>query len=184
MTVPVIFKPFRINDRVNLQMHQGVIEDITLRHTVIRNFENRRIIIPNSIISNEVIINADFADEKVVRWIDIGISYSSDIDLAKAIMAEEVKAHPLFLDPRLPEDIAAGVPEVIVRVLALLDSSVTIRAWAWAKDATDAFILNCDLLESIKKRFDAEPTIEIPFPHRTLYMRQDDRNDTVIEPLA
>lgn len=170
----VIFKPFRINDRLHIQNHQGIVEDITLRHTVIRNFENRRIIIPNSIISNEIIVNSDFADDKIVKWIDIGISYNSDIDTAKKIMKEEVLAHPLNLDPRSPEDIEAGVPEVIVRVLNLMDSSVNIRAWAWAKDAADAFVLSCDLLESIKKRFDAEPNVEIPYPHRTVYLKQDE----------
>ncbi len=176
----VIFKPFRINDRLNIQTHQGVVEDITLRHTVIRNFENRRIIIPNSIISNEIIVNADFADGKIVRWIEIGISYNSDIDRAKAIMFEEVLAHPLNLDPRTPEQIQEGVPEVIVRVIALMESSITIRAWAWAKDATDAFVLNCDLLESIKKRFDKDSNVEIPYPHRTIYMKTEDSTSTLI----
>lgn len=172
----VIFKPFRINDRLNIQTHQGVVEDITLRHTVIRNFENRRIIIPNSIISNEIIVNADFGDDKIVRWIDIGVSYNSDIDTVKNIMSEEVLAHPLHIDPRTPEDIESGIPEVIIRVTGLLDSSVNIRAWAWAKDATDAFVLSCDLLESIKKRIDIEPNVEIPYPHRTIYVKSEEVN--------
>lgn len=168
----VIFKPFRINDRLALQTYQGVVEDITLRHTVIRNFENRRIIIPNSVISNEIIVNADFGDDKIVRWVDINISYSSDIDTAKKIVEDEVKAHPLHIDPRTPLEIAEGVPEVIVRVVNLLDSSVALRAWAWAKDAPDAFVLGCDLLESIKKKFDESEKVEIPFPHRTLYIKE------------
>ena len=175
----VVFKPFRINDRLSLQSHQGVVEDITLRHTVIRNFENRRIIIPNTVISNEIIVNADFGDDKIVRWIDITISYSSDIDIAKRIIAEEVKAHPLMIDPRTAEEIEAGLPEVIVRVLSLMDSSVNIRAWAWGKDSVDAFILGCDLLESIKKRFDVEPKVEIPYPHRTIYIRDDKQNNEI-----
>ncbi len=165
----VIFKPFRVNDRLAIQTHQGIVEDITLRHTVIRNFENRRIIIPNSVISNEVIVNADFGDDRIVKWVDISVSYKSDLDLAKKIMAEEVEAHPLHLDPRTPEDIAAGVPKVVVRVVGLMDSSVNLRAWAWGKNAPDAFVLGCDLLESIKKRIDAEPNVEIPYPHRTVY---------------
>jgi len=169
----VIFKPFRINDRLNIQLYQGVVEDITLRHTVIRNFENRRIIIPNSIISNEIIVNSDFADDKIVKWIDISISYDSDIDTAKSIMVEEVLAHPLRIDPRSKEDIDKGVPEVVIRVISLMDSSVNIRAWAWAKDTTDAFVMSCDLIESIKKRFDKESGVEIPYPHRTIYMKQD-----------
>lgn len=164
----VLFKPFRVNDRLIIRdTLSGIVEDITLRHTVIRNFENRRIIIPNSIISNEIIVNADFVDDKICKWIDIGISYDSDIDLAKSIMLSEVAKHPLYIDTRTPEQLAEGAPEVTVRVLSLGESSVNLRAWAWAKDSAESFILGCDLYESIKKRFDREG-IEIPFPHRTL----------------
>ncbi|MFT4535509.1 MAG: small conductance mechanosensitive channel [Saprospiraceae bacterium] len=172
----VVFKPFRINDRLSIQNHQGIVEDITLRHTVIRNFENRRIIIPNSVISNEIIINADFGDDMIVKWVDVSISYKSDIDTAKRIMAEEVLNHPLHIDPRTPEDLAMGIPEVIVRVIHLMDSAVNIRAWAWGKDAPDAFVLGCDLIESIKKRFDLEPNVEIPYPHRTVYIGRNEPN--------
>jgi small conductance mechanosensitive channel len=164
----VIFKPFRVNDRITVQgTMTGIVEDITLRHTVIRNFENQRVILPNSKISDDVIINADLVETKVVKWINIGISYDADIDRAKAIMAEEVVKHPLWIDNRSEEAIAAGEPKVPVRVLSLGDFSVNLRAWAWTQNSADGFVLTCDLTESIKKRFDAEG-IEIPFPYRTL----------------
>ena len=172
----IIFKPFRINDRLTIRdTMTGIVEDITLRHTVIRNFENRRIVVPNSIISNEIILNADFVDESICKWIDIGISYNSDIDKAKTILFEEVSSHPLFLDNRTPQQKEEGAPIVTVRVVALAESSVNLRAWAWAKDTPSSFILGCDLLESIKKRFDQEGII-IPFPHRTLVHQQADND--------
>ncbi len=163
----VIFKPFRVNDRVKIRELIGIVEDITLRHTVIRDFENKRIVIPNALISDEIIVNSDFANEQICKFIDIGISYDSDIDLAKRIMEEEVLNHPLHVDPRTPEQVQNGESEVPVRVLGLGDSSVNLRTWAWAKDSPDGFVLSCDLFESIKKRFDKEG-IEIPFPHRTI----------------
>jgi small-conductance mechanosensitive channel len=163
----VIFKPFRINDRLKIRELQGIVEDITLRHTVIRDFENKRILIPNAVISDEIIINSDFADDKICRWIEVGISFDSNIDLAKEIMRDEVMKHPLHIDVRSPEQVEKGDPEVPVRVLLLGESSVNLRAWAWAKDSPDGFVMSCDLYESIKKRFDREG-IEIPFPHRTL----------------
>lgn len=164
----VIFKPFRVNDRIVIKdTISGVVEDITLRHTIIRNFENRRVIIPNSIISNEVIVNADLVDAKICQWIDIGISYDSDVAKAKQIIAEVVGAHPLFLDTRTEEDITNDKPLVMVRVIGMGESSVNLRGWSWAKDQADAFVLRCDVFESIKQRFDQEG-IEIPFPHRTL----------------
>lgn len=163
----VVFKPFRVNDRIHIREMAGVIEDITLRHVVIRDFQNRRIIIPNSIISDEVITNSDFADTKICQWIEIGISYDSDIDKAKDIIRQEIGAHSLFIDNRSEEQIEKGDHPVTVRVISLGDSSVNLRGWAWAKDPPDAFLMQCELLESIKKRFDKED-IEIPFPHRTI----------------
>ncbi len=166
----VIFKPFRVNDRITVRDLSGVIEDITLRHTVIRNFENRRIIIPNALISDEIVVNADFADGKICKWIEINISYESDVDRAKEIMREEAMAHPLLIDARSPEEIAQGAPIVQVRVLALHETGLLLRAWAWTNGQADSFILGCDLFESIKKRFDRE-NIEIPYPHRTIIQK-------------
>ncbi len=164
----VIFKPYRINDRIKLKTDlSGIVEDINLRHTVIRDFQNQRIIVPNSVISNEILINSNYEDDKITRWIEIGISYDSDIDLAKSIMADEVQKHPLLIDSRTDEQIKNGDPLVPVRVISLGESSVNLRAWATTKDPADSFILGCDLNESIKKRFDREG-VEIPFPHRTI----------------
>ena len=177
----VLSKPYKINDRITLDETsglRGIVEDISLRHTVIRNFENQRIIIPNSIISNQVLVNSSFEDPKVCRFVDIGISYGSDLDLAKQIMADEVEKHPLNIDTRTPENIKEGVPRVFVRVVAMLDSSITLRAWAWADDAANGFMLTCDVLESIKKRFDREGIV-IPFPQRTIsYLDQPGQPDS------
>lgn len=167
----VIFRPFRVNDRLSVRGLQGIVEDITLRHTVIRDFENKRIIIPNAVISDEIIINSDFEEDKICKFIDVGITYDSDIDRAKVIMEEEVLKHPLHIDSRTPQEKEAGEVEVPVRVLLLGESSVKLRAWAWAKDSPDGFVLMCDLYESIKKRFDAEG-VEIAFPHRTIIYKE------------
>lgn len=164
----VIFKPFRVNDRLIIKdTMSGIVEDITLRHTVIRNFENRRIIIPNSVISNEAITNSDLKDEKICRFLEMGISYDSDIDTAKKIMFEEVRNHPDYFDVRSEVDIENNIPEVTVRVLSMGDSSVNLRAWVWAENSPKSFVMQCDLIESVKKRFDKEG-VEIPFPHRTI----------------
>ena len=65
----VIFKPFRINDRVAVGTTvAGVIEDITLRHTIVRSYENKRFVIPNSLISEEIIINSDITDSEICKF--------------------------------------------------------------------------------------------------------------------
>lgn len=169
----IIFKPYKINDRLQIRTDlMGIVEDINLRHTVIRNFENKRIIIPNSIISDEVLINSNYKDDKIIKWIDMGISYDSDVDLAREIIKEEVEAHPNFKDFRTKEEIEEGIEKVPVRVVSLGDFSVNLRAWATVANPPDAFIMGTDLLESIKKRFDKEG-IEIPFPYRTIVYKKD-----------
>lgn len=175
----VLSKPYKINDRISFPDGlSGVVEDIGLRHTVIRNFENQRIIIPNSIISNQLLINSNFEDAKICRLVDVGISYNSDIDLARKIMVEEIESHPFNMDNRSSEDIEKGEPRVSVRVTLLGDSSVNMRAWAWAENPLNGFRMHFDVLESIKKRFDKEGIV-IPFPQRTIsYLEPEKKEET------
>jgi len=170
----VIYKPFKVNDQITIRNMTGTIEDITLRHTVIRDFENRRIIIPNTLISQEYIINSHLYDDRICKWIDIPISFDSNLAKAKEIIREEILRHPLHLDVRTADQIQAGEPEVIVRVLRLNQYSVDLRGWAWAQNPPDAFVMACDLNEAIKYRFDAEPDIEIPYPHHTVIQKKSD----------
>ena len=168
-----ISKPFRVGDRVKIGKDvYGIVEDITLRHTVIRNFENKRIIIPNSIINTEKIQNYDIADHKICRFVTFGISYDSNIDKAIKIIQEEAMKHPFFLDNRSAEDKKEKKPAVTVRVIGFGDFSVNLKAYVWAKDQKSAFIMGCDLNKSIKQRFDKEG-IEIPFPYRTIVYKKD-----------
>ena len=166
----VIFKPFRINDHITINNFTGTVEDINLRQVVLKDAENNRIIIPNSIISNQIILNTNMKDSKCCKTIEIGIGYESNIEKALAIMQEEVAKHPLFIDTRTPKNIQDKTPLVVTRVIALRDSSVNLKAWAWTKNTTDGFILYCDLLQSIKKRFDAED-ISIPYPQQEITIK-------------
>lgn len=170
----VMFKPFRVNDIVTLVSNNqsGIIEEITLRHVVIRDFQNRRLVIPNSIMSDEIILNANMSDDRINKWVEIGISYDSDIELARSILREEILNHPLFIDGRTPEQIENGAEKVPVRLTSLGDFSVNLRANAWASDPVNAFLLTCDVLESTKKRYDNEG-VEIPFPYRTVVYKSD-----------
>jgi small conductance mechanosensitive channel len=161
----VIFKPFRVNDRLKIkENYAGVVEDITLRHTIIRDFENRRIVVPNTVIASEILINADYDDHKICKFVEFNVSFKSDLDKAKRIMAEEIAKHKNYLDPRSEEDVEEGKPLVDVRLVKLTDFAMILRGHAWSKDNAEAFDMYCDLLESIKKRFDTEG-VEIPYPH-------------------
>jgi small-conductance mechanosensitive channel len=164
----LMFKPFRIDDTLELSNNRrGIVEEITLRHTVVRDYENRRIIIPNSIIGDDAIINFNISDKRIRKHIEFSISYDSDINKAIRIIQEEVEKHPLFIDVRKGSERGEGVPAVLVRVIDLGDFSVKLRAYAWALGNDNAFAMRCDVLKSVKERFDREG-VEIPFPYRTV----------------
>jgi small-conductance mechanosensitive channel len=176
----LIFKPFSVQDTIELKADvlKGVVEEITLRHTVIRDYENRRIIIPNSLIGETILINSSIIEEKIYKHIEFGISYDSDIDLAKSIIQDEIIKHPLFVDIRDAKEKKKKKPEIVMRVVALSDFSVNIKAYAWTNSNDDAFVLHCDVLESVKKRFDKEG-VEIPFPYRTIVFKNDKKEQVI-----
>lgn len=169
----LIFKPYRVGDVIEISNGRiGTVEEITLRHTVIKDFKNERIIVPNTVISDDIIINSSITDSKIQCRIEVGISYDSDIDLAMQIMREECEKHRLLIDNRTPEEIEKGEPIVRVAVIALADFSVNLRASAWTESFSDAFQMRTDLLKIIKERFDREG-VEIPFPYRTIVYKKD-----------
>jgi len=167
----VIFKPFRVGDLIEISDRRGVVEDITLRHTVIKNIENRRLIIPNSVVSNETIMNATIKDSKICNLLELGISYNSNIDEAIKIMQEQGSNHPNFIDNRTDEQKANNEPIIIVRVLGYGESSVNLRAYIWSKDSLSGFNMKCDLYKSLKEEFEKNK-IEIPYPYRTIVYKK------------
>jgi small-conductance mechanosensitive channel len=167
----VISKPFKVGDRIEVgNKYIGIVEDITLRHTVLRNFDNQRIVVPNSVMSAETIINAHLYDDVVRRNIDFNVDYQSDIDLVIRIMQEECESHPLCIDQRTEDDLKKSLPKVQVRLVQFGDSAITFRAYAWSTNAFDAFDMHTDLNILIKKRFDKEG-VQIPFPQRVISYR-------------
>ena len=160
------FKPFKMGDVVRYVDNDitGTVEEITLHHTAIRTFENKRVIIPNSKMNSAIIENADYADSKVCVFLTVGITYESDLKKAKELFAREVEKQPGFLDIRTDQQKQDGVPAVPVVVLELADSAVVLRASLWAKDNATAFALKCAVNESIKLTYDAEG-IGIAYPH-------------------
>ncbi len=161
----VIFKPFRVNDRLRVKdIYVGVVEDITMRHTVIRDIENRRIIIPNSVIATEVIVNSDYNDGKICKYVEFGVSMNTDIDKAKRIIYEEIEKHPYYIDPRNQAAKAQGKALVEVRLIRFTDFGMVLRGAAWANNNANVTEMQADLLESIKKRFDTEG-VDMANPH-------------------
>lgn len=170
--VMVIFEPFKVGDVIDVNgEHFGMVEDITLRHTVINNLENKRVILPNSYISAETITNHSIYKKILCRWVDIGISYDSDVNLAISIIQEEAEKFPQVVK----EPKTNYKHKVNVRVLKYGDSSVNLRAYVWSNNPKGGIQLQSDILKAVKARFDLEGIV-IPFPHRTLVFKGDTPN--------
>jgi len=166
------FKPFRIGDIVKIgSSTMGRVEDINLRHTVIKDFQNVRIVIPNAMVNKENISNYYMIESKNCEWIEIGISYDSDINLAIKVMQDICESHPLCMDVRSDADKKRKVSKVDVQVIGLGDSSVNLKAWVWSASYLTGFKMRNQLYKSIKEAFDKEG-ISIPFPHTSVIIKK------------
>lgn len=97
----VLFKPFGVNDRLKIRDNIiGVVEDITLRHTILRDGENKRIIIPNALMNNEVVVNFDFIEQNIKKSVDILLHHDSNIRNAKMLIRDIITQHPKFIKRR------------------------------------------------------------------------------------
>jgi len=157
----VIYKPFRRGDRLQLStptgLETGIVEDLSLGYTVLRTFDNRRVVLSNGTIASQIMINLSSVDLRVMISPTISIGYDSDIAKARAIILELAHAH---------DDVSevVGCP-----VVNLGGSSVDLSLRAWCADASVAKQVEFDLLEQIKTRFD-EAGIEIPYAYQNVIL--------------
>ena len=151
-----IFKPFEVGDRIHLVNANitGFIEDITIRHTVIRTFVNSRVIIPNSVINQDLIENSNFCGAQASAFIDVTVVYGSDIDTATAIIAEIIGNHKDFIDTRT-DDKKATMPKVPVFVRALGLYGIELRASMWTETIGVNFAACSDVRKEILEKFNA-----------------------------
>ncbi|WJW76681.1 mechanosensitive ion channel [Thiohalobacter sp. IOR34] len=155
----IIFRPFKQGDFIEAAGVSGVVETVGIFNTTLRTGDNREIIVPNSQIYGGTITNVS---ARPTRRIDllIGIGYEDDIRKAKGLLEEIMAA-----DARILEDPA---PTVVVADLA--DSSVNLGIRPWVNSG-DYWAVRCDLLETIKLRFD-ESGISIPYPQTDVHLYQ------------
>lgn len=161
--------PFEVGDFIECveKNVSGTVEDITMRHTVIRTINNRRVIIPNNEMNSLIIENFNYSDNELVKTTNFAISYESDIDKAMKIIKEEMKK----IYTINPNGKNKNVEYPKVRVAEWLDSGIALRAWVWGKDNGEVFENIFALNYNVKKRFDKEG-IEIPYPHMNVITRK------------
>lgn len=165
-------KPFEVGEFIEIlntnPVIMGVVKEIGLRHTVIRDASNKDVVIPNSVLDKEMLRTSHTLDEMSINnALDINISYTADIDKAIQIIEGIVRGHGNTLDVRSKEDKENGVPAVVVRIADLGDWAIRLRVFVWTKDIATGFVVLSDLRYEIKKAFDKNG-IEIPYPYQNV----------------
>ncbi|QNI69694.1 mechanosensitive ion channel family protein [Cyanobium sp. NS01] len=153
----VFFRPFQIGDFIEGAGTMGTVKELTLFTTTLQSPDNKIVIIPNSKLNSDNITNFNALGRRRLDFV-FGVSYQADIDIVKALLADEVKTYGRFLVD----------PEPVIGVLELADSSVNfaVRPWVNVDDYWPAFF---GFQEQVKKRLDSEG-IAIPFPQRDVHL--------------
>lgn len=144
------YKPFDIGSRIHLvsQNISGIVENITLRHTVIRCFDNNRIIIPNSIINKEILKNSDYEDSVIGNFLEITVSAASDVHKGIEVLKEIIETHPLVLTNETYN------PGILVKDLT--KDGYVLKATVWTKTVDDNFAASSDIRIAIHEQFKKE----------------------------
>jgi small-conductance mechanosensitive channel len=161
-------KSIRIGDFVKLETGQeGYIDDITWRTTRVRMLPNNIVVVPNNKLAQSVVTNYHLPEKRMSLLIAIGVSYSSDPEQVERILVEVAKKGALDIPGLLAE------PEPFVRFIpGFGESSLDFTLICQVKEFVDQYFAQHELRKRIFKRFNEEG-IEIPFPHRTVYLREE-----------
>jgi len=152
-----ITKPFRVGDYVDIAGKSGSVNDVGASITTMTTVDNKRIIIPNSKIWGEPIVNYTALGKRMIDM-TIGISYSDNMEKAIKTTMNVLKANKKVLDD----------PSPTVAVSNLGDSSVDLLVRPWV-NTSDYWKTKWELIQQIKEAFDKEK-ISIPFPQRDVHL--------------
>ena len=153
---------FHVGDVVTIAGTTGVVEDIQLRVTMLRDLEGNQHFVPNG----QITVTSNFTSKFAQPVIDVGIAYESDVDRALEVFGDELSR--LAADPEWG-DLVTG-PTEILGVEELGESSVVLRG-RLTTVADERWAVRREALKRIKKRFDAEG-IAIPFPQITINRKE------------
>jgi len=155
----VATRPFKHGDTIEISGTQGVVRKVSLMYTIITTSNNEEVIIPNNEVLSGKIINLTQNKTRRIN-LNIGVSYQTDIDLAKSLLKK------LALDnPKILKD-----PEPFMAIQSFGDSSIILlfRAWVLADDYSSVIF---ESNEQIKKIFD-QNNISMPYPQREVRILQ------------
>jgi len=165
----LLWDQIRVNDYVQISEKRGMVEMINLKMTMLRDFNGNVHYIPNGTIDIVTNMTKDYS-----RYLfEIGVAYREDVDEVIEVIKEIDRG--LREDPGFKEDILE--PIEIFGLDKFADSALIIKARTTTKPLKQWRIAR-EFNRRLKKKFD-EMGIEIPFPHRTLYIGQDKKGQAV-----
>ncbi len=164
-----LFKPFDVGDRVTLPDRgiSGIIEDLTLRHTVIRTVADTRELIPNAVMGSAIVENGNYVDGTLTLIpIEVYVAYDTDLVLAVRVMLEALLSHPLCAGEKPPKVLVTGFG----------GSGISMRGFLPIRDPALFHQAGSDARILVKKAFDANG---ISIPYLTVTIANQNRDDSI-----
>ncbi len=149
----LVLRPYKVGDVIDVGGASGTVQRLDLFTTQMSNANNHKIVVPNSRVLNEVIVNLTGQRTRRIEIL-FTVGYGEDLTQARRVLAEVAGAHEKVLDDPAPWTGVTG----------LLDSAVQVTLHAWVK-VDDWWQTQADLMQTGKEALDAAG-IEIPFPHQ------------------
>jgi len=161
----ILDQPFRVGDRIGITELDtwGDVVDIGLRSTRILTLDHRMIIIPNSIIGKNLVVNYSYPNPQVRNHIEVGVAYGVDLSQAKQVIIEAVKG---------VEGVSASKP-VEPLLTTFGDSALVLRVRYWVDSYTDTPKMYDKVNSAIYTAL-AVAGIPIPFPQRDVHVIRDE----------
>lgn len=154
-------RPIRVGDWVRLVDNmEGRVESISLRSTVIVTNENMAVIMPNSKLVQNNVVNYSFGEPVVRLNIPIGVAYGSDLEMVSAALLEAAQSVSKVLSK----------PEPQVHFSNFGDSSINLEIRVWINEPRDHTAIRSSVYFAVERAF-RKHDIEIPFPQRDLHLR-------------
>jgi len=158
-------QPFRAGDRIEIQELNtwGDVVSIGLRSTRIRTLDNRLVIVPNSSISNNQVVNYTYPDPRYRIQTEIGVAYGTDLRLVREVITTAL------------QDVEGVLPDKPVDILFLEfgDSDMVLRVRWWIESYVDARRSTDRVNEAIYTALD-QAGIELPNPMMTVELKNKD----------
>ncbi len=159
--VLLLERPIKVNDYVTTEEDiRGRVESIDFRTTRIVTNDNITVLVPNSDLIDDHVINWSHRDDRVRLRIPIGVAYGTDARKVERLLLEIAKDEAAVLDDPAP----------VVRFKDFGDSSLNFELLAWTNEPRKHYAIKSNLNFAINDVF-AREEIEIPFPQRDLHVR-------------